>query len=180
MPSMFHPKGSKQLFVLLIQRHSLPEYDKLWKSGLPRGAPMGRQTPASIVSAYKEMLPEIYEARHPHLHRYNDLFGFAEIWWNGSMELSVCYYFRGDRRTQMGKRISTDYRYPISSQQFYPYREERIGQLFHWLNRNQVREELRIALNGVAATVKKDFRCFVDISHELELIRCLDLNSVRG
>ncbi len=173
---MVHSTGSKRVFTVPIQRHPPKNFDERWQARSIRGAPIGPHMEKEFVEAYKKSLPEIHEAKHPRIHRFNDIFGFAEVWWTRGTEFVIWYYFRGDRRTKVGKIIAQRHVYPISSRQFYYFCDDKAGKFMMWSTPEEKREALFDALNDVRNTAEKKCGCFVDLSHEYEIARCLDVN----
>jgi len=173
---MFQPTGSKRIFTVFLHRHTPEEFDEYWQEQSKRGAPMSPNTEKEFVDAYKKSLPEIYEATHPHIHRFNDIFGFAEIWWERGHDFVVRYYLRGDSRTKVGRKIAGRYFYPISSRQFYEFREVKITGFFKSSASELKRKVLVDTLEDISTTAREEFGCFVDLLNEYEIASCLDMD----
>jgi len=114
------PKDSRLIFTILLHRNCPERFETLRQEGLERLERMC--STARALEKYREE----YNLQHPPTHRYNNIAGFAEIYWDGGIRIMLQFFFLGDRRTRFGKAVSVGLVSAglrpklVSASQFYP------------------------------------------------------------
>jgi hypothetical protein len=116
----------------------------------------------------------------PPLHRYNDIAGFAELYWDGGTRILVDYFFRGDRSRKFGKQVARSWPEDgarISPGKFYLFAlgVESGGIPHETCDANLKRKAILEALREIRIRAT-DLCCFVDLTHEHELLQAIDIN----
>ena len=160
------PGGSKLIVRLLLHLHSPDRFRQMWER---------RFQHSYSTAEMRELYREEFIASHPTTHRYNDIAGFAEVYWDGGTRILVDYYFRGLKRRGFGDVVKAHWGDRIASSGFYriPYIE--IGGVpSRECGETTIREAIVEALEKVRTT-GQDWNFFVDLTHELMLLQAIDV-----
>lgn len=164
------PIGSKLVFTVLLHRHPPGQYSRLRQRKLERIYPNPDR---------RERYREEFNTSYPANHRYNDIAGYAEIYWDAGTRILVEIFFRGDRTTKFGKAVSAGPRPELfSANRFYPLYEvyEEAGQFSDAsCGGGFKRQAIEDGLEHVR-TVATGMGCFVDLTHEKLLLDALDID----
>jgi hypothetical protein len=121
-------------------------------------------------------LHAIHEAQCPRIHRYNDVFGYAEIWWDYHARINVDYFFRADRRMKIGRILRQRFGSGISPKKFYCFDFAAwVGNIYPDGDNNKHRQAILDAFNDVERIVK-EYNLYVDLSQERLLVQRIDMN----
>lgn len=164
------PIGSKLIFTVLLHRHSPGQFSA--------------RRQRRFESIYRnpdrrERYREVFDTSYPANHRYNDIAGYAEIYWDAGTRILVEIFFRGDGRTRFGRAVSVGPRPKLfSANRFYPlyvlYKEA--GQFSDAsCGRGFKRQAIKDGLEHVQ-TVAISMGCFVDLTHEKLVLDALDID----
>jgi hypothetical protein len=123
---------------------------------------------------------EWHSARHP-LNRYNNLVGFAEVYWDLGTRIDINYYFLGNRNTTPGKRLANGRKaagdkYGLNPRCYYLYSDGvDAGYIPRRGSASEKRNGINQALDHVERTAE-EIRCYVDLSHERKMVEYLDVD----
>jgi hypothetical protein len=159
-------RDGKLIFTILLQRHSPERFERDWQKAQDRFREPGSKG--------------WYAQQNPRIHRYNDLAGFAEVYWDRGTRVDVDYFFLADRRTRFGKGLTQRYgERPLTfnSKKFYAYA---LGVDSGYVPRrgsapHQKRKALFDALDSVQEMSSR-LGCFVDLTPERQIVEDIDVN----
>lgn len=166
------PTGSKLVFTILIHRRSPGRFQQDWERQFRRHYPHRRE------EAVERRNRERFASAYPPIHRYNDIAGFAEIYWDAGTSLQINLYFRGDRRTRYGRSIAQNRDGTVSARNYYLY-DHRIQGGFVPPRRSDIldRQAFLDAFREVRRIANR-LRCFVDLRHEEAILGCFDFRAL--
>jgi hypothetical protein len=106
------PNGSKLIFTVFLHRHSPRQFSKLREQRIER---------TYANPDLRERYRGEFDTSDPAVHRYNDIAGYGEVYWDGGTRILVEIFFRGDRRRKSGQAVAAGRRPQIvSASSFYP------------------------------------------------------------
>src|SRR5436305_1720971 len=94
------PNGSKLIVTVLIHAHSPQTFAEARERELCR---------LYTTAATRERYREHYDVFRSPVHRYNDVAGYAEVYWDAGTRILLDFFFKGDMRTTFGKAIAKHY-----------------------------------------------------------------------
>lgn len=155
----------KPIFTVLFHRHSPAVFNRRWE----------KRSRATIPpTGLEEASERLYYGLNPKVHRYNDIAGFAEIYWDLGTRILANYYFRGDRRTKYGRQIGNQLGVPVSGKHYYLLYNMVEEASFVSASVSEKRNALLAALQRVKETGKR-LGCFVDLRTEISIAKCLNV-----
>jgi len=80
---------SKLVFTILLHRHSPEEFLKIREQRFER---------MYLKTHGLRRHREEFDASYPAIHRYNDIAGYAELYWDGGTRILAELFVQGDRR----------------------------------------------------------------------------------
>lgn len=160
------PPGSRLIRVILLNLHSPERLRQDWERRFRR---------SYSTVAMRERYCDEFIALHPTTHRYNDIAGFAEVYWDGGTRILVVYYFRGLKRPAFGQMVKAHWGERITSTGFYgiPYSEES-GIPNRHCNEDTKREAVIEALDRVYRE-GRELGFWFDLKHEIKLVQALNI-----
>jgi len=126
---------------------------------------------------------EEFNVQHPPTH-YNDIAGFAEVYWDGGTRIMLQFFFLGNRRTKFGMAVSAGLESAgvrpelVSARQFYPLYVQPIeaSGIPNVACCEEVKRQAIIdALDKVAKTAA-GMKCYVNLTHERTVLNALTLD----
>ena len=112
----------------------------------------------------------LFNRQNPPIHKFNDICGFAEIYWDAGVRILIDFYFNGNGRRKYNRFFKN-----LNPNKFY-LRELNIqgGSFFTHSNLNEKKTAIINALKAIEAEAKT-FNCYVNTEHEQNLLEFLDL-----
>ena len=163
---------NKLIFTVILHRHSPTKFDRQWEQTFKRSIS------PDLTPETEDRMRNFYSTSNPKIYRYNDIAGFAEIYWDGGTRILVDYYFLGDRRTKYGQAVAKLWPSKTSGNKYYMWQCMASGGSFiDGDNALKKRTALYEALDAVSAQVKK-FGCYVDLTTEREIANCIDVKKL--
>lgn len=161
------PKGSKLIFTVLLHRHSPERFQELR---------LRRLNSMYSSPRTRERYRDEFDSQFSPIYRYNDVAGYAEIYWDAGTRVLIDLFFRGDLRTKYGKAVACGRRGQISASQFYLYLHcLEAGGIPHLSCSEALKREAIIdGLQRVRA-VAADMGCVIDLTHEETLLSAIDV-----
>lgn len=161
----------KLIFTILIQHRPPEEFSRIEKA-------IGEKYVSDVQDPeLKEQARRRFRSSRPILHRFNDLVGFAEVYWDRGTRIMVDYYFRGDGRTRYGHRILSRGRSNMSREWFYPYPFMiQVSAIHRGDDAKARRQAILRALDHVEETAR-EVLCFANTSHERAIVQALDVDA---
>ncbi len=173
------PLGGRRIFTIPFQAHDPDAFKRTWQKGLDVLLAWAKETvDAPLADHHIEMFRDTYAAEHAPEHRYNDIAGFAEVYWDGGTRILVDCWVRGNGRTRYGQRVqATRPQNRLSRTQFYLYVSMGNGGMFADLpGEDDQKQAVLDALDAVERIVK-DLKCYVDLSEERRLVKHVDFTA---
>ena len=169
---MTAPGSNKLIFTILFHDHSPERFEALRQRRFKElfSSPRAR-----------ERFRDAYVGGFPPFHRYNDVAGYAELYWDGEERLLAEFYFRGNRTRKYGKAVteSMQWKEMVSSHRFYPmqvlYLEA--GSVSKYAKESENRQAILESLEWLSAQATK-LGCFIDLTHEKTLLDAIDVNKL--
>jgi hypothetical protein len=166
---------SKLLFTILIQHHSPEDFKKTEMATEDREF---KDYGAGVKDAELEgQARSRYRSSRPILHRFNDLVGFAEVYWDRGTRIMVDCYFRGDRRTRYGERIQSRSTGGVSREWFYAYAPMTEMARIHPGDDVEARRQAILRALDYVEETAQEVLCFADTSPECAIVQALDVDS---
>jgi len=165
----------KLIFTILMQHRSPEEFaavEQAAEENYIRNVYRDEPRDAEL----EEQARRRFRSSRPILHRFNDLVGFAEVYWDRGARIMVDYFFRGDGRTRYGQTIQSWVGGEVSAQRFYAYAPMVEVATVHGDDAETKRRSILRALDHVEATAR-EILCFVDTSCERVLVQTLDVDT---
>jgi hypothetical protein len=128
----------------------------------------------------RERYQDEFNQSDPPFHRYNDVAGYAELYWDGGERILGELYIRGDRSRKYGKTVTNRMRRGITSPRwFYPFHVLyiEVGSVSRGARECENRQAIADALEWVRVQAT-DLGCFVDLTHERILLDAIDVNKL--
>ena len=128
------------------------------------------------TAAMQERYRDEFAASYPPTHRYNDIAGFAELYWDGGTRILVVYHFRGLRNRGFGDAVKAHWGESITPRGFYrlPYIE--VGGIPNpKCDEGAKREAIVEALEQIR-TAGEEWGFFLDATHEKALLQSLNID----
>jgi hypothetical protein len=159
----------KTIFTVFLHRHSPKQFTELRQKQFEREC--------STVGSRERYSDEHNCSSN---HRYNDIAGFAEVYWDGGTRILIELFFRGDRRTRYGRTVTAGMsRARVKNSRFYSFYPTyaEAGGIPHpqWSDEQEKRQAIMDALEFVRRIATEN-GCFVDISREQVLLAVIDIN----
>jgi hypothetical protein len=165
----------KLIFTIILHRHSPETFDRKWEQSFRHNI---SGAPSSLTQKDEDRMRNYFSASGPRIHRYNDIAGFAEVYWDGGTRILVDYYFLGDQRTKYGQAVAKRWPYMTSGNKYYMWQHMASGGSFIAGDTAlKKRRALHEALDAVSAQAKQ-FGCYVDLTTEQEIANCIDVNKL--
>jgi hypothetical protein len=165
----------KLIFTVILHRHSPKAFDRKWEQSFKQSI---SSASSYLTQKDEDRMRNCFSASSPRIHRYNDIAGFAEIYWDGGTRILADYYFLGDQRTKYGQAVAKRWPYKTSGNKYYTWQHMAGGGSFiAGDNALKKRKALQEALDAVSAQAKK-FGCYVDLTTEREIANCIDVNKL--
>jgi hypothetical protein len=163
-------KCAKLVFTILVYRHSPEEFSKLrerrFKSMYTKTHGAGRHR-------------DEFDASHPAIHRYNDIAGFAELYWDGGTRILAELFLQGDRRRKYGKAVAAGRRpETVSPDRFYPLYALYVEASGISHPQRSSEADRRLALQESLQFVREEatkLGCYVDLKHEEVILDATDV-----
>ena len=168
---MYGPYGSKLLFTILLHRHSPSAFDQLWERRYQK------ECPPNLTDEEKERRLIRHQTADPRIHKYNDIAGFAEVYWDSGSRMLIDYYFIGDRRTRYGRTVWASQAGFTSAHKFYLHSAS-VNSGSFFLGEDDVEKKRNAVFEALDALERKakQLNCYVDTTAEREITRCLDVS----
>ncbi len=139
----------KLIFTIILHRHSPETFDRKWEQSFRHSISSAH---SSLTQKVEDRMRDCFSASSPRIHRYNDIAGFAEVYWDGGTRILVAYYFLGDRRTKYGQAVAKLWPYKTSGNKYYAWQHMAGGGSFiAWDNALKKRKALHEVLDAVLA-----------------------------
>jgi len=158
---------SRLLFTLLLNLHSPKRFRSNWERRFLR---------SYSSSLLRERYRDEFLVSHPTSHRYNDIAGFAELYWDGGTRILVQYYLRGLKRRKFTDTVTAHWGSNVFGSGFYsiPYCE--VGGVPHRTCSGDLkRRAILDAMERVQSTAD-DWGCYLELTNEKRLLNALDID----
>ncbi len=173
------PVDGRRIFIIPFQAHDPNVFERAWQKGLDeRLASAKRTLHVPLAGHHIEMFRDTYATEHAPEHRYNDIAGFAEGYWDGGTRILVDCWVRGNGRTRYGQRVqATRPQNRLYRNQFYLYVSMGNGGMFADLPGEEDRKQAVLDALDAVERIVKDLKCYVDLSEERRLVRHIDFTA---
>ncbi len=165
-------KNSKSIFTILLHRHSPKSFAQRWEKTFRRTAPR------SMTVEMEKQMRTIYCSSKPRIHRYNDIAGFVEVYWDAGTRILTDCYMLGDRRTKYGRELAKRWPGRISGNRYYPYFSMSEGGSFSSYDKPAQKKAAIIETLDDVEKAAKRLGCYVDLRVEREIANCIDVNKL--
>jgi len=162
---------NKLIFTILLHNESPEQFERQRQRRFER-----MYSNAGARDRYRDE----FNQSNPPFHRYNDVAGYAELYWDGGERILGEFYFRGNSRRKYGKAVTNGMRRGIaSSRWFYPFHVLyiEVGSAPRSARECEKRQAIADALEWVRAQAN-ELGCFVDLTHERILLDAIDVNKL--
>jgi len=168
----------KLLFVLPVYAHTPEEFLRQWQRGLERLETfMVGRTPEDHTNIPAQQIELAHNLHDPRSPRYHDIIGYVELYLSHN-RFEADYYFKPDRRRRFWRgRDGLSGRNPRCFYQWCWQRALVNTTHLHTL------EEKSAALGEALVVVKEEIEklgCYMDISLETQLLKCLNVPKLVG
>jgi hypothetical protein len=85
---------NKLIFTILLHGYSPEQFEHQRQRRLER---------TYSSAGARERYQDEFKQSDPPFHRYNDVAGYAELYWDGGERILAEFYFRGNRKRKYGK-----------------------------------------------------------------------------